>query len=78
LPARALDPGARTGHAIRCAIVEALKCKGDRRAKVILFNFSGHGLLDLGGYEAFLDGKLTDAPMPDADLAKGLETLPQV
>jgi tryptophan synthase beta chain len=29
--------------------------------RVILFNLSGHGLLDLGAYESYLTGKLQDA-----------------
>jgi tryptophan synthase beta chain len=49
-----------TAHAIKCAIDEALECKKTGEAKVIAFNCSGHGLLDLSAYEAFNSGKLTD------------------
>jgi tryptophan synthase beta chain len=49
-----------TAHAVKCAIDEALKCKKTGEAKVIVFNCSGHGLLDLSAYEAFNSGKLTD------------------
>jgi tryptophan synthase beta chain len=51
-------PAPETSHAIKAAIDEALKCKQTGEAKVIVFNFSGHGLLDLGGYEKFLDNEL--------------------
>jgi len=51
-------PAPESSHAIRVAIDEALKCKQSGEEKVIAFNLSGHGLLDLGGYEAYLDGKL--------------------
>jgi tryptophan synthase beta chain len=37
---------------------------------VILFNYSGHGLMDLSGYDAFLTGKLTDYELPQQDLDK--------
>jgi len=53
-----LIPAPETSHAVRCAIDEALACKKTGEAKVIAFNYSGHGLLDLSGYEMFLDGKL--------------------
>jgi tryptophan synthase beta chain len=49
-----------TSHAVKCAVVEALKCKESGEAKNILFNLSGHGLLDLGGYEEFIAGNLKD------------------
>ncbi|MHB8895582.1 MAG: TrpB-like pyridoxal phosphate-dependent enzyme [Candidatus Geothermincolia bacterium] len=49
-----------TSHAVKCAVDEALKCKESGEAKNILFNLSGHGLLDLGGYEEYIAGNLTD------------------
>jgi len=45
-------------HAIRCAVDEALKCRETGEEKVIAFNLSGHGLLDLQGYRDYLEGKL--------------------
>jgi tryptophan synthase beta chain len=49
-----------TAHAVKCAIDEALACKKTGEAKVIAFNYSGHGLLDLSAYEAFNSGNLAD------------------
>ncbi len=49
-----------TSHALKCAIDEALKCKESGVSKNILFNLSGHGLLDLKGYEEFISGNLVD------------------
>jgi tryptophan synthase beta chain len=49
-----------TSHAVKCAIDEALACKKTDEAKVIAFNSSGHGLLDLSAYEMFLAGKLKE------------------
>jgi tryptophan synthase beta chain len=54
-------PAPETAHAIRAAIDEALAAKETGEEKVILFSYSGHGLLDLGAYDDFLSGKLTDA-----------------
>jgi tryptophan synthase beta chain len=49
-----------TAHAVKCAIDEAVACKNTGEAKVIAFNCSGHGLLDLSAYEMFLAGKLAE------------------
>lgn len=41
-------------------IDEAIEAGEEGKEKVILFNYSGHGLMDLTGYDAYLSGKLTD------------------
>lgn len=51
-------PAPESSHAIKAVIDEALICKKEGRKKVIVFNLSGHGLLDLGGYEDFMEGRL--------------------
>jgi tryptophan synthase beta chain len=53
-------PAPETGHAVRAVIDEALAAKEEGREKVILFNYSGHGLLDLSAYDAYLHGQLVD------------------
>jgi tryptophan synthase beta chain len=53
-------PAPESSHAIRAAVDEALACKETGDSKAILFGLSGHGLLDLGAYEAFLGGDLMD------------------
>ena len=59
-----------TSQAIAAVIEEAKKAKEEGKEKVILFNYSGHGLMDLLGYDAYLSGKLTDYELPDEDLEK--------
>jgi tryptophan synthase beta chain len=54
-------PAPETGHAVRAVIDEALAAKETGEERVILFNFSGHGLLDLSAYDDFLHGRLIDA-----------------
>ncbi|HOX07644.1 MAG TPA: TrpB-like pyridoxal phosphate-dependent enzyme [Planctomycetota bacterium] len=66
-------PAPETSHAIACAIEEAVKAREEGREKTILFCYSGHGLLDLAGYEKFLSGELSDYSLPEADLCKALE-----
>ncbi|MFA6826495.1 MAG: TrpB-like pyridoxal-phosphate dependent enzyme, partial [Bacteroidales bacterium] len=56
--AEGIIPAPESTHAIAATVREALKAKEEGREKVILFNLSGHGLLDLGAYEDFLNGKL--------------------
>lgn len=53
-----LLPAPESAHAIKGAIDEAIRCKKEGVKETILINISGHGFLDLGGYEEFLDGKL--------------------
>jgi tryptophan synthase beta chain len=59
-----------TSQAIAAVIEEAKKAKEESKEKVILFNYSGHGLMDLVGYDAYLSGKLTDYELPDEVLKK--------
>jgi tryptophan synthase beta chain len=69
-----------TSHAVAAVIDQAVKAKEEGKEKVILFNYSGHGLMDLTGYDAYLSGKLKDFELPDADLdqyTKELESLPK-
>jgi tryptophan synthase beta chain len=53
-------PAPETAHAIRAAIDEALAAKETGEEKVILFNYSGHGFLDLAAYDAYNHGTLID------------------
>jgi tryptophan synthase beta chain len=64
-----------TSHAIAATIDEAIKAREEGKEKVILFNYSGHGLMDLVGYEKYLDGKLTDYVPSDDDIKKFLDPL---
>jgi tryptophan synthase beta chain len=61
-------------------IDEATKAKAEGKEKVILFCYSGHGLMDLMGYDAYLSGKLIDYELPEEELqkyTKDLESLPK-
>ncbi|MDG6925685.1 MAG: TrpB-like pyridoxal phosphate-dependent enzyme [Nitrososphaerota archaeon] len=67
-----------TSHAVKGAIDIALKCKEKNEAKVILFNLSGHGLLDLKAYEDKINGKLIDYSPDEAMLKESLAKIPMV
>lgn len=64
-----------TSHAIACVIEEAKKAKEEGKEKVILFNYSGHGLMDLTGYEKYLSGKLSEYSLPDVELRQCLDSI---
>jgi tryptophan synthase beta chain len=64
-----------TSHAIFTVIEEAKKAKKEGKEKVILLNWSGHGLMDLTGYDAYFSGKLVDYPLPEEEMRKSLESI---
>jgi tryptophan synthase beta chain len=68
-------PAPETTHAIAGAIREAKKAKEEGKEKVILFNFSGHGLMDMVGYDKYLTGKLVKHEMSDKELFKNMKEL---
>ena len=53
-------PAPESSHAIAAVVNEAVRCRDAGQKKVLLFNLSGHGLLDLSSFESYLHGKLTD------------------
>ena len=55
-----LIPAPETAHAIQGVVELAREAKKAGEEKVIAFNFSGHGLLDLQGYADFMEGRLTN------------------
>lgn len=52
-------PAPETAHTIKAVIEEAKKCKREGKEKVILFNFCGHGLLDIEGYRGYFEGRMS-------------------
>ena len=64
-----------TSHAIAATVDEAKKAKEEGKEKVILMNWSGHGLMDLTGYDAFLSGQLSDYALPEEEIARAQEAI---
>jgi tryptophan synthase beta chain len=58
-------PAPESAHAIAVAIDEAMRCREANRKKVIVFNLSGHGLLDLAAYDTYLSGGMQEAGADD-------------
>jgi tryptophan synthase beta chain len=53
-------PAPESAHAIAAVIAEAEQAREAGKKRVILFNLSGHGLLDLSAYETYLSGHIQD------------------
>jgi tryptophan synthase beta chain len=70
-----LIPAPETSHAIAAAIDEAKKAAEEGKEKTILFNYSGHGLLDLAGYAAYFDNQLQNYPLPPEVLQRSLAVM---
>lgn len=68
-------PAPESSHAIAAAIREANKCKETGENKVILFNLSGHGLIDMASYDMYLSGDLTDYQVTDEQVKENIKDL---
>ena len=74
--AEGILPAPEANHAVKGAIVEALKCKAEGKSRTILFNLCGHGHFDMQAYMDYFGGKLTDASYDEKELAMALAGLP--
>ena len=66
-----------TNHAIACVIDEAQKAKEEGKEKVIIYNLSGHGLIDLGAYDKYLSGQLENIALDEAAIVESEKILEQ-
>lgn len=71
-------PAPESCHAIAATIREALKCKETGEEQVLLFNLSGHGLIDMTAYDSYIRGDLRNYDLSDEDIAKSLNEIPKV
>ena len=73
--AEGIIPAPESCHAIAATIREANHSKERGEEKVILFNLSGHGLIDMASYDKFLAGDLQNYELTDADIQRNLDAL---
>ena len=71
-------PAPESCHAIAAAIREANKAKEEGKQQVILFNLSGHGLIDMTAYDNYINGDLRNYTLSDEEIKKNLETGPKI
>jgi tryptophan synthase beta chain len=66
-------PAPETNHAIAAVVDVAMKAKEEGKEKVILFDWSGHGLVDLASYESYLSGKLAAHELPEEEILRAIK-----
>ncbi len=71
-------PAPESCHAIAAAIREAKACKESGEEKVILFNLSGHGLIDMSAYDMYLAGSLQDYDIPQEQIDANTSKLDKI
>ena len=76
--AEGIIPAPESSHAIAVAIREALEAKEEGKARTILFNLSGHGLIDMAAYDQYLAGDLTNYEVTDEEVANNLSELEKI
>jgi tryptophan synthase beta chain len=76
--AEGILPAPEANHAVKGAIVEALRCREEGREETILFNLCGHGHFDMQAYIDYFAGSLEDHSYDEAELAMALAGLPSV
>ena len=71
-------PAPESSHAIAATIREAKKCIETGEEKVILFNLSGHGLIDMTAYDQYIDGDLQNYSISDEMIEQNVSQLEQI
>ncbi len=68
-------PAPESAHAIAAAVNEAIAARESGEKKVILFNLSGHGLIDMASYDQYFAGNLTNFEVSDEEIERNLAAL---
>ena len=76
--AEGIVPAPEANHAVKGAIVEALRCKEEGTSRAILFNLCGHGYFDMQAYTDYNSGKLEDYAYDESEVAMALAGLPSI
>ena len=71
-------PAPESCHAIAATIREAKRADAEGKAPVLLFNLSGHGLIDMPSYISYINGDLSDYSLSDEDIANNLKEVSRV
>lgn len=71
-------PAPEAAHAVHAAIREAERARDAGDSPVVLFCLSGHGMFDLAAYAEYLEGRMQDVSVTDAEIRASLEALPKI
>ncbi|MBU1740372.1 MAG: TrpB-like pyridoxal phosphate-dependent enzyme, partial [Proteobacteria bacterium] len=67
-----------TNHAVAAVIAAVKRSQEEGRKPTIFFNWSGHGLVDLAAYDAYMSGKLTRYALPQEEIERALRALEEL
>ena len=67
-----------SAHACKAVFDEVERCKQEGKKETILFNLSGHGLVDMAAYDDYFSGKMQDVALSESELKKAMADLPKV
>ncbi|MDR1202796.1 MAG: TrpB-like pyridoxal phosphate-dependent enzyme [Tannerellaceae bacterium] len=76
--AEGIIPAPESSHAIAAAIQEANQAKLEGKQRTILFNLSGHGLIDMAAYDQYLAGDLSNYELTDEEVSANLSGLEEI
>ena len=76
--AEGIIPAPESSHAIAAAIREAKKANEQGTAPVILFNLSGHGLIDMAAYDSYFAGDMQNYDVPQSEIDKNTDQLENI
>lgn len=71
-------PAPESSHAIAAAIREAEQAKIEGKPRTILFNLSGHGLIDMAAYDMYISGDLRNYEVTDEEVARNISELEKI
>ena len=71
----AIIPAPEATHGIATAIQEAKKCKEEGVSRTILIHLCGHGNFDMGAYNDYFAGKLTEHELTEKEISDSLAEL---
>lgn len=71
-------PAPETSHAIASVIREAKQAREEGSSKTILFNYSGHGLIDLAAYDKYFEGQLEDHEVTNEEISASIKELDEI
>ena len=71
-------PAPESCHAVAAAINEAVVAKAEGKSKTILFNLSGHGLIDMTSYDKYLSGDLINYTLSEEEIQRNIEKLEKI
>ncbi|HAC23177.1 MAG TPA: TrpB-like pyridoxal-phosphate dependent enzyme, partial [Porphyromonadaceae bacterium] len=73
--AEGIIPAPESAHAIAAAIKEAKEAKEAGEKRVILFNLSGHGLIDMAAYDQYFAGDLVNHELSQEEIQMNIDKI---